>query len=222
MNGLTIEFNEKLAFLFEPARLKIGYGGRGAGIYCILNTINGKLYVGSAKNFYKRWYLHKYKLNRNFHDNKHLQSAWTTYGESSFEFIILEATNADRKELEVREQFWIDLTNCFDRKIGYNLSPTANSQLGVIRSNETKLKISAAKTGIKLNFSEAHKAALSKAAKGKIKSKEHLAKLKSSIIARCRDISKWPHEKGNRCTCKECTEKKRILQIARRRSKNGN
>lgn len=31
MEGMTIEFNEKLAFLFEPARLKIGYGGRGAG-----------------------------------------------------------------------------------------------------------------------------------------------------------------------------------------------
>jgi phage terminase large subunit len=30
-NTLEIEFNEKLAFLFEPARLKIGYGGRGAG-----------------------------------------------------------------------------------------------------------------------------------------------------------------------------------------------
>lgn len=28
---MEIEFNEKLAFLFEPARLKIGYGGRGAG-----------------------------------------------------------------------------------------------------------------------------------------------------------------------------------------------
>lgn len=28
---MEIEFNDKLAFLFEPARLKIGYGGRGAG-----------------------------------------------------------------------------------------------------------------------------------------------------------------------------------------------
>lgn len=28
---MEIEFNERLAFLFEPARLKIGYGGRGAG-----------------------------------------------------------------------------------------------------------------------------------------------------------------------------------------------
>jgi phage terminase large subunit len=28
---LEIEFNDKLSFLFEPARLKIGYGGRGAG-----------------------------------------------------------------------------------------------------------------------------------------------------------------------------------------------
>jgi phage terminase large subunit len=28
---MEIEFNEKLAFLFEPARLKIAYGGRGAG-----------------------------------------------------------------------------------------------------------------------------------------------------------------------------------------------
>jgi hypothetical protein len=29
--SLSIEFNEKLEFLFKPARLKISYGGRGAG-----------------------------------------------------------------------------------------------------------------------------------------------------------------------------------------------
>ena len=28
---MQIEFNEKLEFLFKPARLKISYGGRGAG-----------------------------------------------------------------------------------------------------------------------------------------------------------------------------------------------
>src|ERR1700679_3551157 len=28
---MEIEFNDSLAFLFEPARLKISYGGRGAG-----------------------------------------------------------------------------------------------------------------------------------------------------------------------------------------------
>src|SRR5687767_12131599 len=28
---MQIEFNEKLAFLFKPARLKISYGGRGGG-----------------------------------------------------------------------------------------------------------------------------------------------------------------------------------------------
>lgn len=205
---MQIEFNEKLEFLFKPARLKI------SGVYQILNKLDGKFYIGSAVNFNKRWNLHKYKLNKNKHDNKHLQAAWNKYGEGAFEFCILECCEKDL--LVAKEQFWLDWTKCCDREAGYNLSPTANSQLGVKRSDETKLKISKSKLGRKVIFSEEHRANLSKAAKGKIKSEAHKSKVKQSILLRCRNNIKWPHDLGSRCRCKECIEKKRIEQKIRR------
>ena len=42
------------------------------GIYKIVNSINNKIYVGSAKNIKKRWSAHKSDLNKNKHHNKHL------------------------------------------------------------------------------------------------------------------------------------------------------
>lgn len=217
---MEIEFNQKLEFLFKPARLKISYGGRGGGIYQILNLITDKFYIGSAINFYKRWNLHRHKLNKNTHDNKHLQAAWNKYGEQNFSFSILEI--CDKQSLVVKEQAWLNWTNCCDRNIGYNLAPTANSQLGVKRSQETKDKLSAYRTGIKVIFTDEHKRNLSKASKGKPKSEEHKAKVKETILLRCRDIEKWPHDLGSRCRCLECIEKKRIEQKIRRDKQNGN
>ena len=38
-----------------------------SGIYKIINKVNGKYYVGSAKNIRGRWNGHKHLLNRNIH-----------------------------------------------------------------------------------------------------------------------------------------------------------
>lgn len=46
-----------------------------------------------------------------------------------------------------REQFHIDSKHSFDGKLGYNLSPTAGSQLGFTHSQETKDKLSKIQTG---------------------------------------------------------------------------
>lgn len=51
-----------------------------SGIYMIINNINEKKYIGSAKNIDKRWYEHRYTLNKNCHDNSLLQNAWNKYG----------------------------------------------------------------------------------------------------------------------------------------------
>ena len=101
----------------------------GGGIYIIRNLINTKLYVGSAKDFAIRWRSHRRQLRKNIHPSSHLQLAWNQYGESSFEFSCLERV-ANPTDLIEREQYWIDYFNSANRRRGYNLSPTAGSQLG--------------------------------------------------------------------------------------------
>ena len=59
-----------------------------SGIYLIENTVNGKVYVGSAVNFNERFRVHNYYLSRGSHHSPKLQYAWNKYGEKSFTFKI--------------------------------------------------------------------------------------------------------------------------------------
>lgn len=113
------------------------------GIYVIENLLDKKKYIGSAKNIDKRWYQHKYTLNKNMHDNSYLQNAWNKYGKNNFMFYILEEVKLEI--LIEREQYYINLYNVYDKKYGYNLAPTAGNTLGFKFSNESKLKMSIAK-----------------------------------------------------------------------------
>jgi group I intron endonuclease len=92
------------------------------GIYIILNTENGKFYLGSAVNIHARWNHHRGQLRRGVHENRHLQSAWTKYGEAAFHFEIVEFVE-DRLWLLIREQLWLNETRCWET--GYNLSKEA-------------------------------------------------------------------------------------------------
>lgn len=111
-----------------------------SGIYVIENIINNKRYIGSAKNFKKRWYVHKSALNHNSHDNSYLQKAWNKYGVNNFSFGILEEVEPDK--LIEREQYYIDFYDVCNRDKGYNLSPTAGNTLGFKFSKESKLNMS--------------------------------------------------------------------------------
>lgn len=57
-----------------------------SGLYEIRNIKNGKIYIGSAINFHRRFEYHKYELNNHKHSNGHLQNAWDKYGKDSFNF----------------------------------------------------------------------------------------------------------------------------------------
>lgn len=108
-----------------------------AGIYKITCNRNGKIYVGSSVNLYRRWLSrHVPDLRKNKHCNKHLQAAWNKYGEHSFSFELLEACN--KEDLICKEQFWIDSLNACDKKIGYNLARVAGSTLGVPQTQKCK------------------------------------------------------------------------------------
>ena len=57
-----------------------------SGIYLIENKVINKNYIGSAVNFDKRFYEHKWALKKNSHCNIHLQRSWNKYGKKSFVF----------------------------------------------------------------------------------------------------------------------------------------
>lgn len=69
---------------------------KGSGIYKILNTINGMLYVGATKNFRKRWDAHKVLLRKGGHYSYKLQRDWNHYGSEAFSFEVLELVEPDK------------------------------------------------------------------------------------------------------------------------------
>lgn len=115
-----------------------------SGVYYITNLINRKMYVGSALDIRKRWRYHISCLNRNCHENEHLQRAWYKYSKKSFYFGILELCNPE--DLVEREQFLIDGFDTY--KSGYNRRPVAESQLGKRHSEETIEKMRKVHTGM--------------------------------------------------------------------------
>jgi group I intron endonuclease len=107
------------------------------GVYKWTCTVNGKVYVGSAAtSLRQRRHDHRKLLRYNKHSNQHLQRAWNKYGEENFVFATIERC---LPELCLgREQHWIDYYRSYDRRYGYNISPTAGSCLGTRMSEEWK------------------------------------------------------------------------------------
>ena len=66
--------------------------------YIIKNLQNDKKYVGITTNPTKRKQEHFNNLKQNKHCNQHLQSAYNLYGESCFEFQIIEERDFSEKQ----------------------------------------------------------------------------------------------------------------------------
>lgn len=112
-----------------------------AGIYVIRNQINGKEYVGKAVRVNKRWRDHRSALRAGRHPNPLLQRAWDKYGESSFQFELIEVVT-DLSTLAERENHHADI-----RKPAYNISPMGTDRRkirGLEYSEETARRVEAA------------------------------------------------------------------------------
>ena len=80
--------------------------GMKAGIYRIINSSNGKCYVGSSIDINRRRLEHFSALSHNRHVNNHLQNAYNKYGKDSFIFEVienLEITDNIKEDLLERE-----------------------------------------------------------------------------------------------------------------------
>ena len=118
-------------------------------IYKIINIVNEKFYIGSARNFDIRKKTHLYTLRNNKHANEYLQLSFNKYGEINFKFQILEECKLE--ELISREQYYLDNLNP-----EYNICKVAYSRLGTKHSEETKRKIGLKSTGRNEAISKGH------------------------------------------------------------------
>jgi len=115
------------------------------GIYCWTNLVNGKTYIGSSVNLFKRFsnYFSVGYLTNKIETGKSLIcSALLKYGYANFSLSILEYYERDC--VIIWEQFYLDL-----EKPIYNILKIAGSSLGLKLSDETKAKMSANNTGSK-------------------------------------------------------------------------
>lgn len=143
-----------------------------SGIYSITNTINGKVYIGSASNIRLRWNFHRSLLGRGKHHSKKLQNSWNKYGDDYFEFKVLLECSVEN--LLLYEQRAID-SFCAAGELGYNVLPTAGSNYGFKASEDTKKKMSASMAGRKQTPEHTRKAA--EAQRGRKLTEEHKEKL---------------------------------------------
>lgn len=115
------------------------------GVYQIICVKNNKFYIGSTKDLILRLNQHLNHLNKNIHENSHLQRAYKLEGPSKFKVKLIEEipykedkykTEKDYlKYIRKREKFYLDLFNCCDSKIGYNIC----SKTDTVYANPKKL-----------------------------------------------------------------------------------
>lgn len=112
------------------------------GIYFIQNNVTNKTYIGSSIDIDRRLRDHFTKLRCGKHVNIHLQRSFDKHGEGAFTKGVCEIVeNVDN--LLAREQVWLDSHG------DMNIALKAGSTLGWKASDETRLKMSEARSGEK-------------------------------------------------------------------------
>jgi group I intron endonuclease len=154
-----------------------------SGVYAIVYSATGAIYIGSSKCLDNRFIAHFIKCDT----NPRLQNAISKYGREHFVFHILEFVPENM--LVLREQYYLDLLfNNLPTTLIYNMLPTAYSNLGYKATEETRAKLSASLKGnIKLIEALKGNIKLSEALKGNInaagseRTKEVRAQISKSI-----------------------------------------
>ena len=145
-----------------------------SAIYGIKHTDSGRIYVGSATNLRARFGVHRNSLKKGTHHSRYLQAAWDKYGSGAFEFVVLEVV-PEKSQLLERENVWITALQSAHQTHGFNMCPTAGSQLGMRHSLLARKKMSSSRAG--KPKTQEHQQAINAALKGRRLSDECKQKL---------------------------------------------
>lgn len=141
-------------------------------VYCHVNKINGKMYVGitSKKNPEERW-----RHGKGYEDTPHFRAAIKKYGWDNFDHEII-ASNLTEEEACNFEKLLIRELNLLDDRCGYNISEGGNKgcllhgerhpMFGKHHSEESKQKNREKHFGKTFKLSEEAKDKISKALTG--------------------------------------------------------
>jgi len=150
-----------------------------------LDFPNGKSYIGiSFKNAQGRFDRHRKNATGNNSNDQHaLYNAWRKYGEPKLT-VLAVVENSLLHETEIKA-IAVYKTKSPD---GYNLTRGGEGVVGLMRSMESRAKMSAARKGGKFGkLSEEHRAKIGAFQRGKVVSEESRAKM--SAASRGRVIS---------------------------------
>lgn len=104
-----------------------------SGVYVILCTANGRRYVGSSNDIWRRFREHRNDLRRGEHHSLRMQADWTEHGEAVFSFFVA-MTVSDGPERFAAEQILLDA--CDAVVTGYNTAPNTYCLVGTKRTPE--------------------------------------------------------------------------------------
>lgn len=165
---------------------------RVSGVYGLFCTDSGKVYVGQSVHMYHRFTDHIKKLRRGTHTSRHLQSAFSKYGEAAFEFRVLEEVPEDM--LGAREKSWIRYFCATDRRFGYNTTeggdaPRHSPEALKIMSEKSKARGGPPRKAVEMAaelhrgkpLSEEHRTKISLSLRGKKKPSEHVQKVTAAL-----------------------------------------
>lgn len=145
------------------------------GIYKITSPSN-KIYIGQSKDIERRF--QQYQSN-SCRTQIRLIHSFNKYGINSHIFEILE--ECKKSELNIKERYYQDYYDVIGKQ-GLNCMLTNTDSLPRVFSEETRLKLTKAKTGVK--FSQETKDKISKIHKGKKHSPERILKHQQHNINR--------------------------------------
>lgn len=130
--------------VFRPSKDDgINFLPKCAGLYCIVNQVNGKRYIGQAKNIYRRCLQHRNELRKGIASNMLMRRDAQVNGFQPFFFAVqLEGLSDPSRSIDFDQiEVWlVTKFRAHEENFGYNLEAGHNRTTGALfRDRERKL-----------------------------------------------------------------------------------